>query len=210
MAPYLWLIIAAVMAVIEIASASLITVWFVIGGLAAFVVDWAGGGIVAQTVVFLAVSLLCLALLRPLALKHRAQGAELETMPVGRNAVVVERIDNAALTGRVETPDHMTWAALSTDGTVLDVGCRVRVVDRRSIKLIVEPVGSAPDDQPADACDARPGVTAAPHAQAADAPADAAQASAPAPDARPARASNADADAASGASADPPDAPSRG
>lgn len=208
MAPYLWLIIAAAMAVIEIASASLITVWFVIGGLAAFVVDWAGGGIVAQTVVFLAVSLLCLALLRPLALKHRAQGAELETMPVGRNAVVTERIDNAALTGRVETPDHMTWAALSTDGTVLDVGCRVHVVDRRSIKLIVEPIEPAPDARPNEAGDARPGGTLTPHAQAADAPAGAPHAGAPAPDARPARAS--DVDAASGASAAPPDAPSRG
>ena len=42
------------------------------------------------------------------------------------------------MTGRVETPDHMTWAALSADGSVLPEGTRVRVVDQQSIKLVVE------------------------------------------------------------------------
>ena len=40
----------------------------------------------------------------------------LSTTPVGLSAIVVERIDPQAQTGRVETPDHMSWAALAADG----------------------------------------------------------------------------------------------
>ena len=112
--------------------------WFVIGALVAFVVQYFGGPLWLQLVVFLAVSLACLVLLRPLIMKHRKQGEEFESTPVGSIAVVVERIDPAAMTGRVETPNQMSWSALSADGTVIEEGANVRVVDSKSIKLIVE------------------------------------------------------------------------
>ena len=135
---YIWLIIAAVMAIAEVASMGLITLWFVIGGVAAFIVQFAGGPLWLQIVVFLAVSLVCLALLRPVIMRNRKRGEQHEATQIGINAVVVEEIDNHAMTGRVETPDHMTWAALSADGSILPEGTRVRVVDQQSIKLVVE------------------------------------------------------------------------
>lgn len=138
MSPYWWLAIAAVMAVVEIASMGLITIWFVVGGLAAFVAGFVGADLTVQIIVFLVVSIACLALLRPLIIKHRRMGELHELTPIGQNAVVVERIDNDALTGRVETPDHMTWAALSADGAPIESGTQVRVVEQRSIKLVVE------------------------------------------------------------------------
>ena len=140
MVSYIWLGIAAVAAVVEAVSWGLITMWFVIGGLPAFAVAFAGGPLWLQLVVFLVVSVACLVLLRPIILKYRKQGKEHEATPVGANAVVVERVDNAAMTGRVETPDHMTWAALSCDETPIEPGERVRVVGHKSIKLVVERV----------------------------------------------------------------------
>ena len=140
MNPYWWLGIAAVMAVVEAVSLGFITIWFVVGALAAFAAGFFGADLTVQIVVFLAVSLACLALLRPFALKHRKIGKSHEATPVGLNAVVVERIDADALSGRVETPDHMTWAALSADGSPIEPGAQVRVVDQKSIKLIVERV----------------------------------------------------------------------
>ena len=137
MSPYVWLVIAAVMAVVEVVSLSLITVWFVAGGLVAFAVGFAGGGLLAQAIAFLAVSLVCLLLFRPLALKHRKLGESHESTPVGQGARVVEAI-SADEPGRVETPDHMTWVALSANGEPLEVGARVRVTGQDSIKLIVE------------------------------------------------------------------------
>ena len=138
MNPYYWLAIAAIMAVVEAASQGLITIWFVAGGVCAFVAGFLGASLAVQIVVFLVVSFACLALLRPLAMKHRKIGEAHESTPVGLSAVVVERIDPQAQTGRVETPDHMTWTALSASGAPIEAGAHVRVVEQRSIKLVVE------------------------------------------------------------------------
>lgn len=136
--PYLWLVIAAVAAVIEALSLGLVTMWFVVGALVAFVVSFAGGPLWLQFVVFLVVSVACLVLLRPVIIKNRKRGKEHEATPVGTNAIVVEEINPAELRGRIETPDHMTWAALTKDGSIIEAGARVRVVDQESIKLVVE------------------------------------------------------------------------
>lgn len=138
MESYIWLAIAVVMAFIEALSLGLITIWFVIGAIAAFVVAHFGGDIALQISTFLVVSIACLGLFRPLIMKHRAIGQQHEATPVGQIAIVIEAIDNDALTGRVETPDHMSWAALSADGTPIEKGEKVSVVDNRSIKLVVE------------------------------------------------------------------------
>lgn len=138
MSPYWWLAIAAVMAVIELASQSLITVWFVFGAIVAFVAGMLGASLVVQIVIFLVVSLASLALLRPFILKHRRMGEIHEPTEIGRYAIVVERVDPLAQTGRVETDDHMTWAALSADEAPIEVGTRVQVVEQRSIRLVVK------------------------------------------------------------------------
>ena len=137
---YIWLGVAAIMAVAEAFSAALITVWFVVGALAAFVAAFLGAGTAVQIIVFLVFSFACLALLRPVAMKHRAIGNSHEPTQIGKEAMVVERIDAQALTGRVETSDHMTWAALSADGNPIEEGTSVRVIGQKSIKLVVEPV----------------------------------------------------------------------
>lgn len=138
MNPYIWLSVAAIMAVIEALSQGLITIWFVVGGIAAFFAGFLGCNDVIQIAIFLVVSLACLALFRPLIIKHRKSGAASEATPIGLTARVVERISPDDQTGRVETPDHMTWAALSASGMPIEEGKNVRVVDHKSVKLVVE------------------------------------------------------------------------
>ena len=117
-----------------------VTVWFVVGALAAFIAALLGAHIAVQIVVFVAVALLCLVLLRPVVLKHRNRGDSREVTPVGLVAVVTEPIDNSSGAGRVETPDHMSWAAISADGRPIEVGTRVSVVEQRSVRLVVAPL----------------------------------------------------------------------
>ena len=136
--PYVWLIVAAVAAVIEALSVSLLTVWFVAGGIVAFFFAFFGAPLWAQLVVFLVVSLASLALLRPVILKYRNQGTSEEATLVGTEAIVVETINTDTHSGRVETPNRVTWTALSHDGSPIETGVRVRIVDQDSIKLIVE------------------------------------------------------------------------
>ena len=142
---YIWLGVAVVMAVAEVATTTLITIWFLIGALAAACAAYLGASLPVQIVLFLVVSLLTLALFRPLIMKHRntkdmdvsSPVGRGEATPLGQQAVVVETIDNVAGKGRVETPDRMSWVALSEDGQPIAEGTRVTVVDVQSVKLVV-------------------------------------------------------------------------
>lgn len=138
MGPSFWLVVAAVAAVAEVLSFGLVTVWFLVGALVAFVFALFGVAPLVQTVVFLAVSVICLAMFRPLALKYRKKGAAEELSLMGQTVVVCEGIDNDRMVGRVQTSDRMTWAARSADGSPIAQGETAVVVARESIKLIVE------------------------------------------------------------------------
>ena len=133
MSPFIWLAVAAVMAVVEVVSFGLITMWFVIGALAAFAANLLGADLL-----FLVVSVVCLVALRPVFVKYRDRGKQEEPTHVGQTAVVVEDVDNEGLTGRVETDNRMTWAARSADGSFIPQGAVVRIVGQESVKLIVE------------------------------------------------------------------------
>lgn len=138
MSPYVWLAVAAVAAIVEAVSAGLITMWFVIGALVSFAIAFFGGPLWLQLVVFIVVSVVCLVLLRPVVLKYRTRGESHESTPIGQSAIVVEAIGESEARGRVRTPDRMTWAAVSADGSAIEEGAEVRVVDQRSVKLVVE------------------------------------------------------------------------
>lgn len=138
MSSFIWLGVAAIMGVIEVLSLGLITMWFVLGALAAFLANLLGFDLVVQLVVFFVVSIVCLIVLRPVFLKYRKRGEQEEPDVVGQTAIVVESIDNDRLIGRVETANRMTWAAKSADGTVIPAGSAVVVKGRESIRLIVE------------------------------------------------------------------------
>jgi membrane protein implicated in regulation of membrane protease activity len=139
---FIWLAIAAVMAIIELLSFGLISVWFIVGALASFVAAWLGASTYVQVVLFIAVSVGCLIIFRPIAMKYRNKGEAKEPTLVGKQGIVVEKIDNDALTGRIELSDRVTWTARSIDGSVIDAGERVVVKDQQSIKLIVERIES--------------------------------------------------------------------
>ncbi len=138
MSPFIWLAVAAVMAVAEVALFGLITMWFVIGALVAFAANLLGVDLLAQIVVFLVVSVVCLVALRPVFVKYRDRGKLEEPTHVGQTAIVVEDVNNEGLTGRVETDNRMTWAARSADGSFIPAGDIVRIVGQESVKLIVE------------------------------------------------------------------------
>ena len=65
-----WLVIFIVLLIIEIITMGLTTIWFALGALAAFLAGVFGFGTAVQVGVFLVVSLVLLALTRPVAVKY--------------------------------------------------------------------------------------------------------------------------------------------
>lgn len=70
MLPIIWLVILAVLVVIEIITLGLTTIWFAGGALVALVVSLLGGPVWLQILLFLIVSVVLLIFTRPLAVRY--------------------------------------------------------------------------------------------------------------------------------------------
>ena len=136
----IWLIAAVVFAVGEIATLGFFLAPFAGGALLAALVSAAGGGTLISLVVFLLVSGVLLAGLRPLARSHRRMPAQLRTGTaalVGRTAMVTERISNDEGTGCVKLEGE-TWTARAYDeDVVIEPGRRVHVMEIRGATALV-------------------------------------------------------------------------
>jgi membrane protein implicated in regulation of membrane protease activity len=136
----IWLIAAVVFAVGEIATLGFFLAPFAGGALVAAIVAAAGGGDLISLLVFLVVSGVLLAALRPLARSHRRMPAQLRTGTaalVGRTAMVMERISNDEGTGCVKLEGE-TWTARAYDAdAVIEAGRRVHVMEIRGATALV-------------------------------------------------------------------------
>ena len=136
----LWLIAAVIFGVGEIATLSFFLAPFAGGALIAAIVAAAGGPPVVSWAVFLVVSGVLLAAMRPLARSHRRQPPQLRTGTaalVGRTGMVLERIANDEGVGCVRI-DGEVWTARSYDeDDVIEAGKRVQVIEIRGATALV-------------------------------------------------------------------------
>ena len=134
-----WLVVMIVLLVIEGVVPGLISIWFALGALAAIIAAAVGAPLWLQVVWFLLVSVVTLALTRPLAKKYinsRAQPTNADVI-IGRECLVTEDIDNLLGTGQV-TVNGMTWTARAeADSLKFLKGDVVTAVRIEGVKLIV-------------------------------------------------------------------------
>ncbi len=135
----IWLVVLAILLVIEFLTLGLTTVWFAGGALVAFLVSLAGGPLWLQLLLFIAVSVVLLLFTRPLAVKYLnkdVQKTNVDSIP-GKKGIVTATIDNLKAEGQV-TIQGMEWSARAKDGNTIEKGKVVRVVTVEGVKLIVE------------------------------------------------------------------------
>ena len=136
----LWLILAVVFAVGEIATLGFFLAPFAGGAAVAAVVSAAGAGLVVSLAVFLVISAVALTALRPLARAHRRLPPGIRTGTaalVGRDATVVERIENREGVGCVRIDGEVWTARAYLDDEVFEAGTRVQVVEIRGATALV-------------------------------------------------------------------------
>jgi membrane protein implicated in regulation of membrane protease activity len=136
----LWLILAVVFAVGEIATLGFFLAPFAGGAAVAAVVSAAGGGFVVSLAVFLVIAAVLLAALRPLARAHKRLPPGIRTGTaalVGRDATVVERIANREGAGCVRIDGEVWTARAYLDEDVYEPGTRVQVVEIRGATALV-------------------------------------------------------------------------
>ena len=133
-----WLVLLLLFALGEAVTVGLTSIWFAAGSLAALICALLGGAVWLQIVLFLAVSILCLLAVRPLAKKYvnaKAQPTNADRI-IGAQAQVTEDIDNIQGKGAV-TIGGVVWTARSEDGQPISAGSLVRILRIEGVKVFV-------------------------------------------------------------------------
>ena len=137
----LWLALMVVFLVTEAATVTMVSLWFAAGSLAALAASLLHAPVWLQVVLFLAVSALLLAVLRPMARKHftpKLSKTNVDAV-VGSRGYVTADIDNVSATGTVKL-GAMEWTARSTAGCAIPKGTLVQVDKIEGVKAFVTPV----------------------------------------------------------------------
>ena len=125
-----WLVAAAALGIPLVVTAMPEFGMFGAGAVAAAVTAGFGAGVVAQVLVFVIVSVALIAVVRPIAARHRAQQPQLASgvdALKGRQAVVLERVDGTG--GRIKLAGEV-WSARALDsGRAFEAGEEVDVVE---------------------------------------------------------------------------------
>jgi len=147
-AVYCWIGAVVFFVVLEAATVSLVSVWFIGGSLAALLASALGASVGLQLGVFVAVSAVLLALLRPLVKKYAAPRRVRTNADrlIGQQALVTERIENLKEQGAIKI-NGVLWTAKSVDNSVIDEGSLVKITRLEGAKVYVEPVTAAVGSQ---------------------------------------------------------------
>ena len=135
-----WLVVMVVFLVVEALVPGLVSLWFAIGALAALFAAMLGAPVWLQLVWFFVVSIVALALTRPLARKYinaKVQPTNADAL-IGKECVVTEDIDNIRATGAVKISGREWTARSAEDGRGFRAGDIVTVKAIEGVKLIVE------------------------------------------------------------------------
>ena len=137
----IWLIVAIVLAILEIATAGFGVICFAVGAGFSALAAGLGANVTWQIVIFAIVSLLTFIFLRPVVMRFLdKRSKDVKTNAdalVGRKGIVSERIDAAQHTGRVAV-DGDDWKAVSENGEVIEKGTSVEIVKLDSIIVTVK------------------------------------------------------------------------
>lgn len=136
----MWILVGIFFLILELTSGDFFFMSFVLGAVAATLVALCGTGLVPQLLAWIVISIGFLVLVRPFALKylHRNDkniSTNIDAL-IGREGRVEEAIAPGE-SGYVAV-DGDEWKAVSRETDVIEVGEKVKIVDRKSLIVTVE------------------------------------------------------------------------
>lgn len=135
-----WGIIIIVLTVIEILTINLVTIWFVLGGILAFIVSLFLDNFIIELIVFIVSSSIFIIFTKPIldrTLKFKKIDTNYDSL-IGKECIVIENIDNLNNKGGVKI-NGIDWSARSkTNEEIILKGDIVKVIEISGVKVIVE------------------------------------------------------------------------
>ncbi len=138
-----WLIIAGVCFIIEMATVGFFVFWFGIGALLSMLVSiFCPENILLQSIVFVVSSVILLFLTKPLVDRFTRKDKKVETNAysiIGKKGIVLQDINSTYGIGQVKISGEV-WSAKSEDNDVIKKGSQIEVVKIEGVKAVVKPI----------------------------------------------------------------------
>ena len=137
----LWLIIAGLFFIGEIATVGFLIFWFGIGALIAMIVSIFTTNIIIQTTVFLISSTILIFATKPFVKKFadvKKTNTNVYSI-IGKRALVIKTIDPIHSVGQIKINGEV-WTAESEDNQVIEEGLEVEIIEIKGVKAIVKPI----------------------------------------------------------------------
>lgn len=131
-----WLVLVIVLSFVEIATVSLVSIWFVASGIVAMILSFFIEDTAIITTIFILLGIFLLVISRPIVNKLRSKDNEKTNLDriIGETAIVTEDIKKNVV-GEVKI-DGKRWSAVSKEKCLK--GDTVKVLKIDGVKLIVE------------------------------------------------------------------------
>lgn len=133
-----WGIAFVIFAIVEGMTTQLVSIWFALGSLAAFIAATFNTSLPVQLIIFVCVTAVALLATRPLArrIQNKKKVPTNADRIIGQIGYVIEAIDNFKEIGRVRV-DNQDWSARTVDGVKLEAGTTIAVKRIEGVKLMV-------------------------------------------------------------------------
>lgn len=135
----IWAVAIVGFGVLEGITVQLVSIWFLAGAVAALIATFCNAPIYLQVIIWLVVSVVCLLVTRPIVKKkiNTKMQPTNSDRNIGRDATVIETIDNLNAKGQVKV-DGQVWTARSADDQIIPPNTIVVVEKIDGVKLIVK------------------------------------------------------------------------
>lgn len=134
----IWIIAFLLLLFIELVTVNLVTIWFAIGSLGAYITTYFTDNIVIQIIIFIVVSIVTLLITKPLVGKIKTKKIEPTNLDrvIGMEGVVLKNISKNSY-GEVKVGGSV-WTATSKEE--IEKNSQVKVLKIEGVKLVVEKI----------------------------------------------------------------------
>ena len=135
---FTWMIIFLVLVFVELITVNLVTIWFAIGALVAFILTYFTDSFVIQIAAFIVVSIISLVLTRKVVDKLKGGNVEATNLDrvIGKVGVVTSEITKLE-PGEVKV-DGKKWSAIASKN--ISIGSKVEILSIDGVKLKVKEI----------------------------------------------------------------------
>lgn len=137
----IWLIIAGIFFIGEIATVGFLIFWFGIGALVAMVSSFFTDNIIIQTTIFVISSTILIFATKPFVKKFvdvKKTNTNAFSI-IGKNALVIKEINPIQSQGQIKINGEI-WSAESDNDEVIPEGSEVEILEIRGVKTIVKAI----------------------------------------------------------------------